>query len=356
MVSLREVLEKMDMASTPMLEPVRIDNRIEEKFLRELGPIVRRELENELTEDICLNSDGRIWVKRRGSGFQHIGEMMEFQALMLIGTVAYMRENRVVNSDTPILEVDLPIFKSRFEAIVPPVVIAPIFAIRGRAKYVPTIANYMDSGIISHKDDPLNARRRREDRLAKCHGLNHGEIFELAVRERWNILVAGSTGSGKTTLCNALLEAQKRLTPHHRTILIEDTPELNCEVENFVAMLSSAKTSMLDCLKATMRLKPDRISVGEVRGGEALTLLKSWNTGHPGGFATLHADDAYGALQRLQSLVAEATPAPQEEFIAKAVNLVIHIDGDPDLPQGRKVKEVCLVNGFGGGVYQVDYI
>jgi type IV secretion system protein VirB11 len=105
-----------------------------------------------------------------------------------------------------------------------------------------------------------------------------------------------------------------------------------------------------------MRLKPDRISVGEVRGGEALTLLKAWNTGHPGGFATLHADDAYGALLRLQSLVAEATPAPQQDFIAKAVNLVVFIDGDPVLPKGRKVKEVCLVSGYEEGRYLIDYV
>jgi Flp pilus assembly CpaF family ATPase len=344
------------MESVAINAPIPIDSRIEEKFLRELGPFLREALKDELTEDICLNPDGRIWVKKRGTGFIHMSNMLDVQSQTLIGTIAYLRENRVVNSDTPILEVDLPIYKSRFEAIVPPVVLAPIFAIRGRATYVQTIADYVKSGIISHKDDPLNARRRREDRLAKCAGKNHGEIFELAVRERWNILVAGSTGSGKTTLCNALLEAQKRLTPNHRTILIEDTPELNCEVENAVAMLSSAKTTMLDCLKATMRLKPDRISVGEVRGGEALTLLKSWNTGHPGGFATVHADDAYGALLRLQSLIAEATAAPQEEFIAQAVNLVIFIDGDPDLPRGRKVKEVCLVNGYENGRYQVDYV
>lgn len=346
-----------DVATEPQLqEPVFIDRRIEDKFLRELGPDLRRVLDDEKTEDVCLNQDGKVWVKRGGTGFRYEFDMDPYFALLMIGTAAYMRENRIVNADNPILEIDLPIYKSRFEAIIPPVVVSPIFAIRGRARYVPTIADYVASGIVSHREDPLNVKRRAEDRLAMCEGLGHGEIFELAIKQRWNVLVAGSTGSGKTTLCNALLEAQKRLTPNHRTILIEDTPELNCEVENFVAMLSSNKTTMLDCLKATMRLKPDRISVGEVRGGEALTLLKAWNTGHPGGFATLHADDAYGGLLRLQQLVAEATDSSQEEFIAKAVNLVIFIDGDPDLPRGRKVKEVCLVSGYEGGRYLVDYV
>jgi type IV secretion system protein VirB11 len=336
--------------------PVPIDKRIQDKFLHELGPDLQRALEDETTEDICLNQDGKVWIKRRGTGFEHAFNMEAYWALSMIGTAAYLRGNKIVNADNPILEVDLPIYQSRFEAIVPNVVVAPIFALRGRARSVYTFADYANSGIISHKDDPLNARRKAEDRLAMCKGLSHEEIFELAVLQRWNVLVAGSTGSGKTTLCNAFLEAQKRLTPNHRTVLIEDTPELNCEVQNFVAMLSSSKTSMLDCLKATMRLKPDRISVGEVRGGEALTLLKAWNTGHPGGFATLHADDAYGALLRLQSLVAEATPAPQQDFIAKAVNLVVFIDGDPVLPKGRKVKEVCLVSGYEEGRYLIDYV
>jgi len=209
---------------------------------------------------------------------------------------------------------------------------------------------------LSHKNDPLNISRKRKDFLAECDGLDHARILEHAVMSHWNILVAGSTGSGKTTFCNALLDAQKRLTPWDRTLLIEDTPELNCEVENSVALLSSAQTSMLDCLKACMRLKPDRISVGEVRGGEALTLLKAWNTGHPGGFATLHANDAYGALMRLESLIAEATLSPQQELIAEAVNLVVYIDGDPEMPAGRKVKEIALVCGYVDRRYQLAYV
>jgi Flp pilus assembly CpaF family ATPase len=344
------------MGNAAIQEPILIDRRIEEKFLRELGPLLRAELENDLTEDIVLNADGRVWVKRRGGGFEHVGEMMDFHALLLIGTVAYMRGNLVVNEAKPILEVDLPIYKSRFEAVVPPVVTSPIFAIRGRPRTVPSLQDYVSSGILSHKNDPLNISRKRKDFLAECDGLDHARILEHAVMSHWNILVAGSTGSGKTTFCNALLDAQKRLTPWDRTLLIEDTPELNCEVENSVALLSSAQTSMLDCLKACMRLKPDRISVGEVRGGEALTLLKAWNTGHPGGFATLHANDAYGALMRLESLIAEATLSPQQELIAEAVNLVVYIDGDPEMPAGRKVKEIALVCGYVDRRYQLAYV
>ena len=208
------------------------DRRHEEKFLRELGTTVRTAIEDPSTEDIVLNADSRLWVKRRGCHFQPVGTMLDFQAMMLIGTVAYMRGNLVVNAQSPILECDLPIFKSRFEAVAPPVVSSPIFAIRGRSQRVKTFADYASDGIITSKDDPLNYVKRRDTFAEECKAMSsHLEIFEHAVLNRKNILLAGSTGSGKTTLCNAFLEAQVRLTPNDRTLLIEDTPELNCMVE-----------------------------------------------------------------------------------------------------------------------------
>ena len=173
---------------------------------------------------------------------------------------------------------------------------------------------------------------------------------------RRNILVAGGTGSGKTTFVNAILEAQSRLTPQHRTILIEDTPELNCQADNVVSLLSSVSVSMLDCLRVCMRLNPDRITVGEVRGAEAHTLIKSWNTGHPGGFATVHADDAYSALLRIQTLVAEAVQSPQQEEIARAINLVVFIKRDKSFKAGRQVTEVCRVTGYRDGRYVMEVL
>ena len=144
--------------------------------------------------------------------------------------------------------------------------------------------------------------------------------------------------------------------PADRIIVIEDTPELQCNIENSVALLSSWKVTMLDCLRACMRLKPNRIAVGEVRGAEALTLLKAWNTGHPGGFATVHANDAVAGLVRLESLVAEATSAPQQRLIAEAVDVVAFIDEDPASPAGRKVRELILVTGYDNGRYEFQRI
>ena len=143
-----------------------------------------------------------------------------------------------------------------------------------------------------------------------------------------------------------------------RILIIEDTLELQCVVRNHVQLKAFGNVTMLDCLKACMRLKPTRIVVGEVRGAEALTLLKSWNTGHPGGVATVHANDAQAGLKRLEALIAEATAAPSQTLIAEAVDLVVFIDEEARLAAGRKVREVMAVRGFDHTTmtYQVDYL
>jgi type IV secretion system protein VirB11 len=146
------------------------------------------------------------------------------------------------------------------------------------------------------------------------------------------------------------------LTPDDRVISIDDTTELQCPVRNYLDLRAVGNVSMLDCLRACMRLKPTRIVVGEVRGAEAHTLLKAWNTGHQGGAATVHANDALSGLVRLESLVAEATNAPQQILIAEAVNLVVFVDGEPGISAGRKVREVLLVHGYSNGGYQVEHV
>jgi Flp pilus assembly CpaF family ATPase len=169
-------------------------------------------------------------------------------------------------------------------------------------------------------------------------------------------LVVGSTGSGKTTLVNAILHALARIAPYDRVITIEDTMELQCPVQNYVDLRAVGSVTMLDCLRASMRLKPTRIVVGEVRGAEAHVMLKACNTGHPGGAATVHANDAVSGLVRLESLVAEATAAPQQSLIAEAIDLVIFIDEESDLAAGRKVRELLVVTGYDSGRYAVEYV
>lgn len=329
--------------------------RLDAKLRRELGDTVLSALDDSRTEDIVLNPDGRLWVKRQGMGFAVAGEMLAAQAQAAIGTIAAQR-GTVANYERPILETELPVDGSRFEGIVPPVVRRPIFAIRLRPRRVFTLEDYEAGDILSCCSDPRNAQRSRRSFAETVRGLSHGEVIRTAIRDRRNILIVGSTGSGKTTLVNAILEAVARVSPADRVITIEDTMELQCPVENFVDLRAVAGVTMLDCLRACMRLKPTRIVVGEVRGAEAHVMLKSWNTGHPGGVATIHANDALSGLVRLESLVAEATSAPQQSLIAEAVDLVIFIDEESSLAAGRKVRELLVVTGYDQGRYLVEYV
>jgi Flp pilus assembly CpaF family ATPase len=329
--------------------------RLEVKLRRELGEQVLSLLADDRTEDILLNPDSSLWVKRMSEGFQRVGSMPPAQASSALGTVAAWR-GTVLNHEHPILETELPLDGSRFEGIVAPVVRRPVFAIRLRPRRIFSLAEYEAGGILTHKKDPLNRLRRRGDFASAVRGLQHIDIIRAAVSAKKNILVVGSTGSGKTTLVNAILDGLATLTPDDRVVSIEDTTELQCAVKNYLDLRAVGNVGMLDCLRACMRLKPTRIVVGEVRGAEAHTLLKAWNTGHPGGAATVHANDAVSGLIRLESLVAEATSAPQQSLIAEAVDLVVFVDEETAVPAGRKVREVLLVTGYSNGEYAVERV
>jgi len=324
------------------------------KLRRELGDSILILLNDDAVEDIVLNPDGALWAKQMGSGFRRVGQMSGSQAVCAMNTIASMR-SMVLNYERPVLETELPIDGSRFEGLIPPVVRHPVFAIRRRPRKIFTLAQYCDAGILTNRADPLNRLRRRENFADQLAG-SHADVIRAAIAARKNILTAGSTGSGKTTFTNAILDGIAEISPHDRVISIEDTTELQCSVANYVDLRAVGSVTMLDCLRACMRLKPSRIVVGEVRGAEAHTMLKAWNTGHPGGAATVHANDALSGLIRLESLVAEATSAPQQQLIAEAVDLVVFIDEEAGLTAGRKVREVALVNGYRDGRYQLEYV
>lgn len=316
--------------AVPQISSIEPAVRLVEKIRRVLGIPICRLLGEPGVVEIMLNTDGTLWVERLVTGMERIGTMQPSQAESVICSVAaYHRE--VVTRENPVFEGELPLQGERFEALIPPVVSAPVFTIRLKASKIFTLAEYVEAGIMTEQQK---------------------ELIESAVVDRLNILVVGGTGTGKTTLTNAIIEAIERLTPENRLIIIEDTAEIQCSAKNANLLHATDSVDMLRLLKATMRLRPDRILVGEVRGPEALALLKAWNTGHPGGVATVHANGAKAGLIRLEQLIAEASTSPMQRLIAEAVDLIVSISKTPD---GRRIDEIVSVEGFQNEDYILEY-
>jgi type IV secretion system protein VirB11 len=302
--------------------------RLIKKIKIELGSLCLQALKNPNVIEIMLNSDGTLWVEELGKPIVHVGSMKESKVKALLGTIAsYL--NTTITSTNPILECELPIDGSRFEGLLPPIVNKPTFTIRKKASQIFTLEEYYHQKTLS-----------KEQYLQIKKAIYNSEDTEQSKK---NILIVGGTGSGKTTLANAIIDGIVQQTPNDRVVIIEDTAEIQCAAKNAVILRTSNKVNMLMLLRATMRLRPDRILVGEVRGAEALDLLKSWNTGHSGGIATIHANSARAGLTRLELLISEATIAPMQTLISEAINIVIFITKTKN---GRTVKEIIEVTGY----------
>ncbi len=288
-----------------------------------LGPAVSAILEAPETIEVIANPDGCIWVERSGFGRAPTGLRLEPQeverVIRLVATLTGAEATRL----KPIISAELPPRGERFEGILPPVVRAPCFVIRRPASRIYTLADYEAAGVIT--------------------AAHRAELCE-AIAARANIVVAGGTGSGKTTLANALLA--EIATRNERVVILEDTRELQCAAEDVVALRTqSGSVTLSDLVRSTLRLRPDRIIVGEVRGREALDLLKAWNTGHPGGITTLHANSASAALSRLEQLAMEACETPPTALIAEAIDLIVFIERGG--PGGRTVSEILALKRRG---------
>ena len=305
-----------------------LDRRI--RMLRTaMGPLIAAALEDPDVVEVMLNPDGALWLDRLSSGRAATGESLSAADGERIIRLVAAHVGTEVHRGQPLLTAELPETGERFEGILPPAAPGPAFALRKRAVGVIGLADYVSDGILS---EPQAAFLRR------------------AVRERQNILIAGGTSTGKTTLANALLA--EIADTGDRVLVLEDTVELQCAARDHVPLRTRAGVvSMTELVRATMRLRPDRVIVGEVRGGEALDLIKVWGTGHPGGIATLHASSAHGALLRLVQLILEVALTPPRALIAEAVNVIVFIAGRG---RARHVQTVARVSGFDGHGYQLD--
>lgn len=296
------------------------DKRLLAALEHNLGPVLMGALRDPEVVEIMLNPDGRIWIERLGQDMEQVSAMEPGQSRLIISLVASGLET-VVTTENPIVEGELPLDGSRFEGLLPPVVSSPSFTIRKKASRVFSLEDYVAAGILAPILIP---------------------VISKAIVDRKNILVVGGTGSGKTTLVNALIRQMSEDCPDDRLLILEDTMELQSKSPNTVFFRTSDFVDMRRLVKVTMRYRPTRIIVGEVRDGAALDLLKAWNTGHPGGIATVHANSAVEGLDRMEELVAEATIAPKQRLISKAVGLVIFIERAPG---GRRVSEMLEIIG-----------
>ncbi len=305
-----------------------IKERAKRKLERDMGPDLLAALRDPKTVEIMLNADGRLWQERLGEPMHCMGTLRTAQAQAIIETVAGYH-GKEITRQKPILEGELPLDGSRFAGQLPPVVPAPTFAIRKKAVAIFTLDQYVASGVMTPQQR---------------------EVLIEAVRAHRNILVIGGTGSGKTTLVNAIINQMVANDPTERVFIIEDTGEIQCAAENYVQYHTSMDVTMTALLKTTLRMRPDRILVGEVRGPEALDLLMAWNTGHEGGAATLHANNAKAGLDRLAMLISmhPDSPKPIEPLIGEAVHMVVHI---ARTSSGRQVQEIIEVSGFSNGQY-----
>jgi len=290
-------------------------------------PVVREALEAPDTIEVMANPDGSVWIEKAGIGViisQHtLAPCDRERVIRLVASGVGEAAGRT----SPIVSAELPGSGERFEGLLPPVSTAPCFSIRKPATTPFELGDYVTQGALA----PALAQALKD-----------------AIANHANILIAGGTSSGKTTFTNALLAAPS--LHDDRIVILEDTRELRCAAPNVVQLRTHrGSTSLQDLVRSTLRLRPDRIIVGEVRGAEALDLLKAWNTGHPGGITTLHANSAHGALARLEQLTLEATPRAPFDLIAEAIDVVVFMSRAGGQ---RRVEEALRVTGFDGEGYQ----
>ncbi len=300
------------------------DDRRRAMLRSAMGPTIATALADPAVIEIMVNPDGALRLDRLGEGRSDTGTRYDPAQIERIIRLVASHARTEVHASSPIVSAELPPHGDgageRFEGVLPPVSLAPCFSIRKPAARVYTLLDYVSDGIMT-----ADAAR----------------LLSLAVVHRRNILVAGGTSSGKTTLANALLAEIAHLD--ERVILIEDTRELQCAAPDVVALRTRAgSVSMADLVRSTLRLRPDRIIVGEVRGREALDMLKAWNTGHPGGIATVHANSAVSALYRLEQLVQESVVTVPRRLIAEAIDMIVFIAGRG---RARRVETIARVSG-----------
>jgi len=287
-----------------------------------LGETVLAALVDATVVEILANADGRIVLDILGAGRRDSGQRLSAEARERAIRLIADHVGEPITRDDPRLAGVLP-SGERFQGMLPPVSPQPAFSIRKRPAIIWSLPDYVDQGVIT---------------------ADQRDVLGSAAEARRNILICGGAGSGKTTLANAILA--EPAFAEDRVILIEDTPELQCSAWDLAPLLTRRHPKVIgvaDLVRDALRMRPDRIVVGEMReGSAALETLKAWNTGHPGGLSTLHANSAREAVSRLEDLLSEVAARPPRRLLTQAVDLIVHIRRTPE---GRVVDEILTLGG-----------
>lgn len=296
-----------------------------------LGEAVLAALADPAVVEVLANPDGRLVIDRLGQGRAEAEARVSPEARERVIRLIADYVDEPITRDDPRLSGVLPTGE-RFQGFLPPVCAQPAFSIRKRPAVIWGLDDYLARGVITAAA---------------------ASVLKRAVRERRNILISGGAGSGKTTLANAILA--EPAFAGDRVFLIEDTPELQCSAWDLVPVLTRRHPrpiTVADLVRDALRMRPDRIVVGEMReGAAAMETLKAWNTGHPGGVSTIHANSAREALLRLEDLLQEVVTAPSPRMIAQAVDVIVHI---ARTPSGRTVEAVLALQGLDDGGYRLS--
>jgi len=299
-------------------------------FDDQLGGEIADLLDDPAVVEVLLNPDGHLWIDTF-EGLKPTSLTLDTKRAKTIISIVSGSVAAETHHNDPLIEAELPGSGYRFTGLLPPIVSAPSFSIRKRASRIFSLEDYVDQGIMKSAE---------------------ADYLKSVIANKANILISGGTGSGKTTLANAFLREISETGD--RIVLIEDTLELQCQSPDCVSMRTKqGVANMRDLIRTTLRMRPDRIIVGEVRGGEALDLIKAWNTGTPGGIATIHANSALKALLRLEQLIAEVSISSQRYAIAETIDVVVQIKRTD---RGRVISEILEITGLEDGNYQTNRI
>lgn len=252
--------------------------------------------------DLMVNSDGRVWVDREG--ITEVKCRIPKNGLVAAASTLASYSGLSFNGrEGQSLACIIPVLGYRAEFIGPPAVKGTVMVVRRPSPHTWTLAELTEKGTI---------------------GQEQADILSQAVKDRHNIVVSGGTGSGKTTLTNALIA---EINVNDRLYVVEDVDEIRLHQPDSLKLLVNREYPYARAIADALRCRPDRIIVGECRrGDQVLEMIKAWNTGHPGGITTIHANDARAALLRLDQLVGEVSVSSQKDVILDTIGFVVHMD------------------------------